>query len=107
MPILESVKGVFLQNLMMSVTETLLCTMSAINARGLLMLCDSAVVKTGPSLYYKNCVTFSPSTALLTGHQIILALILPVQLGKSTAFAKGKGTRWENLLKPRFLLPEP
>lgn len=45
----------------MAVTETLLCMMSAVFATGLLMLCDSAVVKTRSPLYHP------PSTTLLTG----------------------------------------
>lgn len=51
----------------MAVTETLLCMMSAVFATGLLMLCDSAVVKTRSPLYHMNYVTYPPSTTLLTG----------------------------------------
>lgn len=51
----------------MAVTETLLCMMSAVIATCLLMLCDSAVVKTRSPLYHMNYVTYPPSTTLLTG----------------------------------------
>lgn len=52
---------------MMSVTGTLMCMMSAIIATCLLMLSDSAVVKTRSPLYHMNYVTYPPSTTLLTG----------------------------------------
>lgn len=75
--------------------------MSAIIATGLLILCNSAMVKTEALLcdMTYTCITYSPSSTLLTG--------TPYNFGLTTAFTKGRYTRWESLSTPTLVLTVP
>lgn len=74
------------------------------SATGLLMLCDSAVLEIETHSYHMHYVTYPLSATLLTGTRHNVAPILLIHLGKATAFARVKGTRWENLFTPTLVL---
>lgn len=87
----------------MAVTGTLLCMMSAVFATGLLMLCDSAVVKTRSPLYHMNYVTYPPSTTLLTGTPYYFGTyptMPPMPTRQNYCIRDG----WENLFIPTLVL---